>query len=166
MQVIRASSRYGVASENHTHRKIVEKRKLDEAAGFLRPLVEKTKIILGAGAGHKQKGRRIALDAWNNVNGSMLNLSGHIIEGKKSDFTLILSQYGKKPISFEGVPIVLIPNTKEDRCDRATTPIENLFEETDVRGEYRAHFNDLAQGSYTLKIGDPNLNVYGNERGI
>lgn len=149
-----------------THRDRVEKKKLEEATSFLRNMIGKPKIVLGAGAGHRQESRRTTLDVWNELNGSKLNLSGHITEGRKSGLTIIVNHYSKKPVSFNGVPIVLTPNIKpgNERCDRSSTPIEILFEETDTPGEYRAYFTDLAQGNYTLRIGDPNLTVFGNPR--
>ncbi len=148
------------------HRELVERQKREDAAGFLRPLLNKTKIVLGAGAGHKQDSKRLALDVWGNANGDLLNLTGHINEGKKSGFTLVISHHSRKPVSFENVPVVLTPNIRpgNERCNSITTPTEVLFEKTEVKGEYRAYFKDLPEGNYKLSIGDPNYNVYGNLR--
>lgn len=148
-----------------THKKQVEKKKKEEAANVLRHLVEKTTIVLGKGSGKSHSNKRVVLDSWINVNGEQVNLSGHLNE-RISELVLLVCHYSRKPLSFAGVPIVLTPNIKpgDERCDRTSSPTEVLFKETDTCGEYRAYFTNLAQGSYTLRIGDPNVTVFGNPR--
>ena len=145
----------------------VEHRTIQDASAVLRPLLEKTKIFLGAGSGRKQEGRRTVIDAYTSVTGhDMLNLSGHIHEGRKSNFVLRVHHSSLKPISFTGVPVVLTPNVRpgEERCNRITTPFEALFQETENRGEYKVVFSNLSSGNYTLRIGDPNFTIHGYKR--
>ena len=145
----------------------VEHRTIQDASAILRPLLEKTKICLGAGSGRKQEGRRTVIDAYTSVTGhDMLNLSGHILEGRRSNFVLRVHHSSLKPISFTGVPVVLTPNVRpgEERCDRITTPFEVLFKKTENKGEFKAIFSNLSSGNYTVKIGDPNFDIFGNKR--
>ena len=140
---------------------------LQDASAILRPMLDRTKIFLGPGSGRKQAGRRTVIDVYTSVTGrDILSLSGHIHEARKSNFVLRVHHSSLSPISFSGVPVVLTPNIRhgEERCDRVSTPFEVLFTETENKDEYVATFSNLAPGNYTVKIGDPNVNIYGHER--
>lgn len=159
-------SRTGAGQRNRelSYRDRMEHQKLIAAAKELRPLFDKAKVILGKGAGHRQEGRREVLNVSTLVNESHLNVSANLNEGRRSELIVTVFHHTNKPVSFNGVPIVLTPTTREQRCDRSSTPIEVKLEGTNKKGEFRAVFLDLEQGNYTLRVGDPNFTVFGNVR--
>lgn len=137
-----------------------------DPTSVLRKLIGNTTIFLGRGAKHSLQKQRKAFNIWKVIGGEVFNLSGNINESKGKGITIVLFQRGKNSISFEGIPLVLEPKIKygEERFDRSNIPIEEKLESTGVVGEFKVTFLRLDHDCYKLRVGDPNLDIYGNLR--
>lgn len=124
---------------------------------ILKELIRRTTIQLGRGSKHSQQKQRTVFNIWRQVRNQMFNLSGHVNESKGNSIKITLFQTGNSPVSFEGVPLVLIKKGNKYK-------VEEKLQASGKPREFKVSFTNLEHGSYTLKVGDPNFNVFGFPR--